>query len=343
MSGSREYEGDPIDDSWQTAPWNRDGKTIEASDDNTEEHDMDTIEWPENATPKEELKDDQIAVIKKAARYRNIDNPGKLSQLAVGDKRSRSYSANVLKANWPERYWVDPEDSTDDEYLRALGESSQSESSREYDVGEDNAQSQLTKEDVKEIRIRARNGESIAEIGDSFPFSKKAVREAAKGQTWSHFESPPPVEYDKDRKKYVPKGLAREPGHPSGKEVHLSTQDLREQALSGKAATDIAEGTPASDKTIRHHLNGERCIGEPDLPPLEYNVDSQEWVIADKNDTEQATIEDTEPDGDPEDTEQPEHTGYEPRTRDDDTTSAWAYVAVATVIYGIYRLVRRLF
>jgi len=334
MSNTREYKGDPIDASWSTAPWNRDGETVEASDDNTEEHSMDTIEWPENATPKEELKDDQIAVIKKAARYRNIESGPKLTQLAVGDARSPSYAGSVLRTHWPERYWVAPEDTTDKEYLEALGKTDLS--------GENAGNVKLSKEDVKEIRIRARTGDSLTEIADTFPVSRSCVSEAATGTNWSHLESPPPVEYDEKHKEYVPKGTAEIPRHGVGNTIQqVSTQEIRERALEGETAAEIAKDTPASKTTIRARLKGRRDVGAPDIPPLEYKNNTEGWVVADEDKTEQATIDDADTDK-TEDADQPEHTGYESLATDEPDTPTAKIAAVALLAaYVIYRAVRR--
>ena len=186
-----DYKGEPIDASWQTAPWNRDGETIEASDDDAHEGNMETIDWPENATPKEELNDDQIAVIKEAAKYPNINTPTKLTQIAVGDKRAYSYSSSVISTHWPERYWVD--DSNDDD---------------ENDSGNSglsDSRVKSTPEKVKTVRKRALSGESASKISEDYDASKWTVQGWIKGDHGSTVKSPPPLEYDSHKGRYVPK------------------------------------------------------------------------------------------------------------------------------------------
>jgi len=101
---TNEYDGDPIDASYHTAPWNENGETVEASDDDAPEHSMETAHWPENATPKEQLKEDQIAVIHEAALHRDINNAAKLKRMAVGERHAHNYAIDTLRRNWTERY-----------------------------------------------------------------------------------------------------------------------------------------------------------------------------------------------------------------------------------------------
>jgi len=284
MSGSREYNGDPIDASWSTAPWNRDGETIEASDDNTEEHTMATIEWPEGATPKENLNENQRVVIKKAARYRDMDSSRKLTDLAAAEM-SDSYAASVLASHWPERYWVDPEESTDDTYLGALEKHKPKTDETKCSAGEKNPRSRLTKEDVKEARIRAKNGESASGIAGSFDVANSTIRKAITGYNWAGVDSPQPLEYNTEKGEYVPKSQNEDKG---------------------------VNGDGGSEQKSVH-----------DAELVGFNDDK---------------------DADTEDAEQQEQTTYHsPTPTEPDTPGAWAYVAVAAVVYGCYRLIRRLF
>lgn len=267
MSGSREYDGDPVDDSWQTAPWNREGETIEASDDDAHEGNMETIDWPENATSKEELNDDQITVIKAAAKYPDINSPSKLTRIAVGDKMSSGYSGNVLVRHWPERYWAGHEDAR---------------YSSNVTKGRDNAQKKLTESRVKKIRKMALKGYSRQEIVeelDSNPHTS-TVGDAIRGRTWDHVKSPPPLEYDNSKNEYV----ASEEEQDEGNLIY-------------------------------------------DAESVGFNNESKEEQ---NNDTQQS-----------EDTEE---SSYEPTQRtESQSQDAWVYVAVVAVVYGIYRLIRRLF
>jgi len=187
MSDTRNYEGDPIDASWSTAPWNRDGETVEASDDNTEEHSMDTIEWPENATPKEELNDDQIAVIRKAARYLTFENGRKLTRLAVGEKRSDQYANSVLLNHWPERYWGSEKDARYQDNVKK---------------GKDNVRKVLDASDVRKARKLALDGWYRKDIAAKLDAAATTVGDCLRGDTWGDVQSPPPLKYDNKAQKW---------------------------------------------------------------------------------------------------------------------------------------------
>jgi len=322
MSGSREYDGDPVDMSWDTAPWNNDGETIEASDDNAEEHNMDTIEWPENATPKEELNDDQIAVIKKAARYPTFENSRKLTRLACSD-RSNAYAASVLANHWPERYWND-----------AKGHGKVKE---------------LTENEIVKARKMALEGYNQTQMSQEIGGSKKAIGSAVRGDPPNGgVASPPPLEYNYEEQGYS----AKKPQNKDSKapqqekqstltpsEEPYRIQKMREMALEGMGREEIAKEFGTGVKSVGRRLRGDVGFDIESPPPLEYDYSEGQYVKSGKSDPDEVRkeAEDDTP-------EQPENTGYEPHTpTEPDTPGAWAYVAVVAVVYGIYRLIRRLF
>jgi len=98
MSDKYDYTGGVIDASWQTAPWNRDGETIEKATEN-EEGKITMTELPEEVDV-EELSENQEEIIRTAVR-----NVG-LSCAQVEDivGFSRSYVARVLRNEAPEWY-----------------------------------------------------------------------------------------------------------------------------------------------------------------------------------------------------------------------------------------------
>ena len=243
----RNYNGPVIDCTWSNGPWSNNGKTIEASDDNAENGNMSTIAWPEGATPKEELSDEQIAVINKAARYRNINSTKKLTALAVGDRRSNSYAGSVLKVHWPERYWVPIEETTDEEYINALEASEVDKTEQNQNIRRTNDRSKLTEEDVKEIRVRAKNGEGAAKLAEEFPVGRKSINSAINGDTWAHIEDYPPLEYDHGKEKYVPKGDYAETEEELFDEPEQST--LEEQEQEQEQDTPDFEPSPVTQES----------------------------------------------------------------------------------------------
>jgi len=222
----RNYNGPVIDCTWSNGPWSNDGETIEASDDNTNNGTMDTIEWPEGATPREELNDNQIAVIEKAARYPNIDNGPKLTQLAVGDKFNRSYSNQVLKTHWEDRYWGD---------WPAMDDRG----SPTGHPGSENHTAKLSKDDVKEIRNRALEGESVCSMAGDYPVQQQSLSKAVTGINWSFVESPPPLEYDRKKGRYVIPGV----------EIEHTTTETEQEEEQQEQETPEYDPTPVTQKS----------------------------------------------------------------------------------------------
>jgi len=173
MNSSREYNGEPLDMSWNTPPWANDGETVEASDDNRETGKMTTTDWPEAATPKEELTDKQQRIIKTAVKYPYLEYAGDLyEQSNLDEYVSRAYVAPVLTDHW--REWFGK---------RA------SDGGGKVQFGEDNGASKLTEQDVIEIRKRAGGGESRRGISKDYPVSNAAIHKVIAGDTWPHVGS----------------------------------------------------------------------------------------------------------------------------------------------------------
>jgi len=350
----RNYNGPVIDCTWSNGPWSNDGETIEASDDNSDNGTMDTIEWPEGATPREELNDDQIAVITKAARYRNIDDARKLTQLAVGDSRAKSYAGSVLKVHWPERYWVPIEKTTDSEYIKALEDSKSAGKGRNV-TGEENPRSTLNVEDVKEIRARAMNGENGKEIAESFPVGYSAVKKTIIGDSWRHVTSYPPLKYDTEKEVYVPKDKENwdketneeEKYHPqNGKLDKERVKELREEALNGKNAKQLSQETGINKNTISDAINGLSWGWIKSPPPLKYDKSKRKYVVKDGSDVseqqqaEQATLDEQEQ----QEQQAQETPDYDPTPVTQESSTDYSkYLSIVAIVYMVYRVLRRLF
>ena len=330
--GDTDYKGEPIDASWQTAPWNRDGETIEASDDNAHEGNMETIDWPENATPKEELNDDQIAVIKTAAKYPNINSSKKLTQMAIGSKRSRQYASNTLVRHWQERYWAGKNDSRHP---------------NGGEKGRDNASTTLTEEDVKEIRVRAKNGETSGEIADSFPVVKSTIRDAITGETWGEIEEYPPLKYDGKIGRYVEKRSHTEntlfrKGEDNGnsKLTERDVKEIRERVLETNNCSHILDDYDVSDATIYKAVNGDNWSDVTSPPPLVYNAESNSYEL--KNGYESDLKSDSDGSKHTDEKNSSNNVSTPTRKPTDTELDKRKALGVVAVAYVIYRLIRRL-
>jgi len=291
---------------------------------------METIDWPENATPKEELNDDQIAVIKAAAKYPNINTPTKLTQIAVGDKRAYSYSSSVISTHWPERYWVN--DSNDDD---------------ENDSGNSglsDSRVKSTPEKVKTVRKRALSGESASKISEDYDASKWTVQGWIKGDHGSTVKSPPPLEYSKKKNQYVAleeresqtEKDALEQSKPRTQTLtETDVKQAREMALGGNDRAQIAEFMDENISTVGDALRGTTWEHIKSPPPLEYDSHKGRYVPKEGYDvnTEPSNSDiESEPKDDLDRSPTPTDTGLDKR-------KALGVVAVA---YVIYRLIRRL-
>jgi len=186
------YEGDPLDYSWNNGPWDRDGETISASDDNMSDPKIETVDWPEAATPEDELNDKQIGVIKAAVRYPNVESSMRLVELAGLDEVvSQSYASSVLIRHWPARYWAgenDPEVDTTTQPSGTANGKKHSESERAL---------------TKQMRELALGGMGRKEIAEKYDRKPKTVGRRLRGDAVD-VESPPPLTFDQSRQRYVP-------------------------------------------------------------------------------------------------------------------------------------------
>jgi len=98
MSDMKNYSGNPIDLSWQTAPWQRDGETIEKETEN-QEGTLTMTELPSEVN-KDELSDMQEQILRTAVR--NIGFSSSQIDEAVGC--SEGYAADTLRTYTPEWY-----------------------------------------------------------------------------------------------------------------------------------------------------------------------------------------------------------------------------------------------
>jgi len=328
----REYDGEPLDMTWDSGPWANDGETVDATD--STNGTMTTIEWPDGATDPEELNDDQRKVIRTAARNLDVETMRDIQDIAGVDK-NESYAAGVLREHWPEKHKI----LTGDSEGMAL-------SDREID----------------KVRIALLNGESTRWLTTHFDVSQDTIARAAKG--YAPFGSvdckTPELEHTTGdaNGQWILRSQGGESNTASKENISqpypTATVDAwRKQALNGKDATAISDEYdhlwPAD---VAAALRGDALTdGEPTQPKLEWDNSSREWVTTEL-DAEQQTIEsDTNTEGEPEPEPQPESeptlegqtVSKQPSVSTDSNVSKRAVAGVVAGVVAVVWLFRRIF
>ena len=252
----REYKGDPLNMSWNSGPWASNGETIDATTED-DKGTMTTKDWPEGATPKEQLNEDQIAVIKTAAKYPNVNSPKQLTELS-GVDRTRSYAHGVIKNHWENRYWVN------EEPKEALNP-------------------------VYEMRSMALNGKNTKEIASEFGTYKHKVQDALNGV--GDFKD---VECEIPQLTYRGSGRRGKWVIDNGNDAGNPKEDVeqvRERVLNGENMSSIANDYECSDAHIRRILKGDyKNLSDSSIPPLEHN--ENQWEIANNDESQQTLTKD---------------------------------------------------
>jgi len=247
----REYNGDPLDLTWNSGPWANTGKTISATtDDDTGS--MTTEDWPEGATPKGELNDDQIAVIKTAAKHAGVNSPKQLTEMAGVDK-SPAYSSSVIQTHWSNRYWV-------------------------------NKEPKEVSKRVYKMRSMALNGKNTEQIASEFGTYKHKVQDALNGV--GDFKE---IECDIPRLTYRGSGGHGAWVIDNGENDANPKKDVeqvRKRVLNGENMSSIANEYKCSDAHIRRILKGDyKNLSDSLIPPLEHN--DNQWQIPNKDPSQQ--------------------------------------------------------
>lgn len=249
-----EYSGEPIDASWQTPPWQNDGETLDAYNSDGDGEIM-TIDWPENATDPEELNDKQRAMILTTVKYPNVDSPTQLVDLSGLDVHP-SYPQNVLEAHWPERFW-----------------------------GANNSeQSDNVGIDPDELRQRLLDGSSLNKLVKEYPVSQARLSRLVRGTAddMPDCDIPPLTYLDNSEQEWVIEE-SKETGENKRRWADVTTEELRERALNGEHATEIAESLGVTDAPVRRRLRGYDNYGvDSDIPALDFDQTTQEWCIPDE-------------------------------------------------------------
>ena len=252
----REYNGDPLDMSWDSGPWVSNGETIHATTED-DKGNMTTEDWPEGATPKEELNEDQIAVIKTAAKHPNVNSPKQLTEMS-GVDRTRSYAQFVIRHHWKNRYWL-------------------------------NEEAKEVLNPVYKMRSMALNGKNTEEIASELGTYKHKVQDAVNGV--GDFKD---VECDIPRLTYRGSGGHGKWVIDNGKDASNpkeNVEEVRERVLNGENMSSIANDYKCSDAHIRRILKGDyKNLSDSSIPPLEHN--ENQWEIANNDESQQTLTKD---------------------------------------------------
>jgi len=315
----REYDGTPIDLTWNNGPWANNGETVDAT--NNEDGNMITIEWPDNATDPEELNEDQRNVIRIAARNPDIEKYQKIQDMANVDNYD-GYAAQVLRNHWPKRH-------------TKKGTSTPCLSDRQVD----------------KVRIALKNGESVSWLSSQFDATPWTIRRAAKGERAYDdvdCKTPPLVSNG-----YNNWSIKNTPDNHDSKQQEVSepyptaTVDAwRKRALNGDTATEMADeydGIWGAD--ISMALRGDSNVdGQATQPELEWDNSNQEWLKKESegdatneqteiDETEEETTTDAVDTEDTTDTTIPgESSTYHPPERDTNTKRLAIGVAIVALV-----------
>lgn len=317
----REYTGSPIDLTWNSGPWANNGETVDATDGQTGS--MTTEDWPEGATPREELNEDQIAVIKTASENQNITTLYGVTHNA-GIDRSDAYANYVLTTHWPEgKQQIMQRGSNDNTRAWAKEKGSK------------------PIEMVETFRKEALNGSTAVEIAEKHGVGATTVKELLKGERDGLNSKIP-------RLRHTTNGVG-------GKWV-IATEDsrlplnhiekVRSRILDGEKICQIAGDYEVGPNEVYKAVAGMgkyESVNAP-TPPLESDgsgLDS-EWYVPESETEpesdvgqEQVEIQETEPQPEPMTTETT-HTGYTPRETHSETnnTARNALLGIVVLIVG---------
>lgn len=234
----RSYDGPPVDASEQWISERPAAEYATPAEPNGEE----TIEkWPSKATPRDELNESQRAVITLAADpMREFDSTRELSRKATPDK-VETYAHTVLRDHWPEG--LDRIVQTDE--------------------------FKPTANELEEIRRRYLNGESQAEISESYPRAEKTIGKYIRGDRFEEVSdacSIPPVkggelpegwEWDGEEARRVGESfdmvenVASELGEAKQTSGRFSPDERKHARYESTEGPTVSEDTTTANKTGR--------------------------------------------------------------------------------------------
>jgi len=214
------------------------------------EPDLSGGEWPEDATPREELNADQIAVIEALAEggAKSFNSISELSREAA-DEKNRSYAHQVLTKHWPRG-------------KEQLNADTHNPSNKKIDD-----------EEIETLRRRALNGEDGTSLADEYGVTKEAVLERLKGERGDDSTSKiSPLQHDRED------GWVRQDrpnqGEGSGpvRDARDYVDEVRQRLLAGESTIQVAQdfNNDKSQVWALATANKGFSDAEADTPPVKY-------------------------------------------------------------------------
>jgi hypothetical protein len=218
------------------------GETVAGTtdDDNGE---VSTDTWPDAAPPRDELSEDQIAVIEAVADPTNEWDSVQEVRRQTVPHRASNYAYRVLRHSYPEGY----------KRVRV-----DNRGSKKIDLSE---------QDVRDIRHRLLNGETTRQVAEDYNIWKQIVSEAARGERGPSVDEPPVLSYERGgREWYIddsedPQAALSDDTDTSDNESLRSLRGVglkREQWLKQAGYQDVSDVRQASID----ELTGVKGIGE---------------------------------------------------------------------------------
>lgn len=298
----REYNGPPLDgtgghDGNGTPPWANDGETVDATDPEdpgemtTEQFSLDDVRM--NG---EEWK----PTTEQVANARRVLLSGKMSGTELAD----AYGIGSTQLS---------------RYVRGKGDVHADEPGPiEYDRGKEqyvvsDTGQQDPRDEVREMRQRALDGEAATEIAEDYDCHSRTVQRRLRGDDFADVTSPPPLEFDRGEQQYVPQDAFRDESGPDALtgyklqagEWNATAAEVaaaRRLLLDGKmSATALAELLGASQGVLSFYLRGEKDIDPDDPPAIEYDQSAGEYVTKENRDPSVENAEQETTRGDTED------------------------------------------
>jgi len=333
----REYNGPPLDgtgghDGNSAPPWANDGKTVDATSPedtgemSTEQFSLDDVrmngeEW--EPTP------EQVANARRVLLSGEMSGTELAEAYGIGSGDLSRYVRGEGDVHTDEPGPIEF-DQTEQEYVLS------------------NSEQQDPRDEVREMRERALEGEAATEIAEDYDCHARTVQRRLRGDDFADVTSPPHLEFDRSEQQYVPKDAFKEEPDAdalTGYELQAGEWNAtpaevaaaRRLLLDSKmSATALAELLGASQPVLSFYLRGKKDIDPDDPPAIEYDQSAGEYVTKGDRDTavESAEQETTGKDADDDQSIQVETTPVDQSGESGGTGSNRALIAFLAFVLG---------